>query len=117
MKFFEILFIAIFLLGAPAAYGQWVPAEIRNIIINSTSGGVVIQTVDPVRNNDCGNPDNDTIRNLSITTGNARFEELFARMLIAEANGERIEILATSGTCSSNGTTLTNGLYRFGLLD
>ena len=117
MKYLKIFVSVLFLFFATISQAQaaWVKVEIRNIVITPTSGSVVIQLVDTITHPACSQSDNNDVRNIALLDTSRRFEEMYARALITEANGETFEILNTTGTCNQSGNTISAPTLRFGL--
>ncbi len=79
----------------------WEPTKIKYIQMANANPVVYVYFESKITHSDCADPDAAVAGGATLRkTGS--FDELYARLLIAEQTNQTIQVLSTAGTCNQN---------------
>ena len=105
----KIMIVALFASLSMSANAAWVATEISHVQLNMQGNVIFVYFTEEVDHDICGADRAGAI----LRPSNNLFEEMYARILIAEQNGDPVDVLSTHGTCTS--AFIENPYIRFGL--
>jgi len=114
MKLARYIYAAsIFLIGSTVANAGWNPTTIEFVQMPISANVVYVYFDTKISLDSCPNANAKVVQGAILRTNEPNFDEMYARLLIAEQNNETIQVLSSSGTCTS-GVWVETPYIRFG---
>ena len=105
----RIMVVVLFSAFSISANADWVPTGISHVQLNMQGNVIFVYFTEKVDHDLCGSDR----AGLILRPSSNLFEEMYARILVAEQNGDQVDVLSTQGTCSS--AFIENSYIRFGI--
>lgn len=114
MKTIKLLILSILLLLASNASAGWNPTTIRFVQVDISANVVYVYFDTKIELDTCPDPSAKTIGGAILRKNQPMFEEMYARLLVAEQSNEEIQVLSSSSCSGSTYFWVDNPYIRFG---
>jgi len=102
MKIFKLAFLALFVFATSTVNAGWNQTTIKHLQIPISGDQVFVYFDTFIAHDDCANSSANVIGGTILRKSDTNFEEVYARILIAEQRDDPIQLFSSTGTCLSN---------------